>query len=457
MELELNDLGESIQFYVEKYRENYEFFTSNPPQGAGYPKMLVSPYLTAKEFDVYLAKDGVVINQIAPEPDYEWYIAGGPALKVDYEPTRTPKQITEILKQNDLYGKPIGIYRIVSKKYISAPVWKGEFKRISSQLVMTCKKLDLKLNLVNTELNLSQVVSTLTFGAYGEVLDIKLPSESDPFGIPFIMEKIGFFPADLNNKRFFHHIEIYGHASYSAWDKRLIHLRVKNDLRRDFAKVLADLDNEKGGTISFGESNQWIENYTNRLVKLEIAINEFRQILQFHSHETEDVFHKLIEKHPVLLDVYGTAESKPKLTYPSGDKSPIGKSYVEPDFIVTYSDKSYKLVELERASKNVATSQGQPRAEVGQAAFQTAEWTHFISEHYNLLRNRYPSINVKCKTCLIMSRSTQTSFKNLIDMNRYKELIIKQYSLDEFLTYDDLFDRACQAYTFLTGLSPQTG
>lgn len=116
MEIELNYLGESIQFYIEKYRENYEFFTSNPPQGAGYPKMLVSPYLTAKEFDVYLAKDGVVINQIAPEPDYDWYIAGGPALKVDYEPTRTPKQITDILKQNDLYGKPIGIYRIVAKK-----------------------------------------------------------------------------------------------------------------------------------------------------------------------------------------------------------------------------------------------------------------------------------------------------------------------------------------------------
>lgn len=75
---------------------------------------------------------------------------------------------------------------------------------------MTCKKLDLKLNLVNTELNLSQVVSTLTFGAYGEVVDIKLPLDSDPFGIPFIMEKIGFFPADLNNKRFFNYIEIYG-------------------------------------------------------------------------------------------------------------------------------------------------------------------------------------------------------------------------------------------------------
>lgn len=455
MEFELKELGESILFYIEKYRENYEFFTSQPPRGAGYPKMLVSAYLTGKEFDIYLAKDGVVVNEVAPEPDNQWYIAGGPALKVDYEPTRTPKQVTDFLKQNDLFGKPIGIYRIVAKKYISAPVWKGKFKNTSSPLVMACEKLDVKLNLLNTGLQLSQVVSTLTFGAYGEVLDIKLPSESDPFGIPFIMKKMGFFPADLNNRRFFNYVEIYGHANHCAWDKRLMHLRVKNDLRRDFAKELASIDKNEGGTISFGEDNRWIENYTNRLVKLEVAIADFKQTLQFHSHETEDVFHKLIEKHPVLLDVYGIAQSKPKFAYPSGENSPIGKSYVEPDFLVRYSDQSYKLVELERASKNVATSQGQPRSEVGQAAFQTAEWLHFISEYYHLLRNRYPSINVKCKTCLIMSRSTQNSFKNIGDINRYKELIIKQYSLDEFLTYDDLFDRACQAYSLLTGLSPQ--
>ncbi|EPQ4086764.1 Shedu anti-phage system protein SduA domain-containing protein, partial [Acinetobacter baumannii] len=286
------------------------------------------------------------------------------------------------------------IYRIVSKKYISAPVWKGMFKNIDDRLVIKCEELNVKLNLLNISLSLSQVISTLTFGAYGEVLDIKLPTSADSFGIPFIMEKIGFFPADLNNKRFFNYIEIYGHASSCAWDARLMNLRVKNDLRRDFAKHLANLDDKKGGVISFGENMEWVENYTNRLLNLEVAINEFRQVLHFHSHETEEVFHKLMEKHPLLLDVYGKVESKPKLVYPAGEFSPIGKTYVEPDFIISYSDQSYKLIELERASKNVVTSQGQPRAEVGQAAFQTAEWTHFISEHYNLIRKQYPSINV---------------------------------------------------------------
>jgi len=454
MNIELKNLGESILFYIEKYRESYVSFTSAPPHGAGYPKITTSPYLTSKEFDIYLAKDGVVINEVSSEPNYQWYIGGGPALKVDYEPTRTPKEVTTFLQKNNPAGKSIGIYRIVTKKQIPASVWKGKFKNISSKSVISCDKLDVKINLLKIESQLSQVVSTLTFGAYGEVLDITLPSESDPFGIPFIMEKMGFFPSDLNNRRFFNYIEIYGHAFHCAWDKRLMHLRVKNDLRRDFAKKLANVDNENQGVIYPSGSDKWIENYTNRLLKLEVAIDDFRQILQFQSHETESVFHSLIERHPVLLDVYGKAESKPKLIYPSGEISPIGKSYIEPDFIITYSDQSYKLVELERASKNIATSQGQPRSEVGQAVFQTAEWLHFISEHYHLIRSKYPSINVKRKTCLIMSRSTQTSFKNSVDMNRYKELIISQYSIDEFLTYDDLFDRACQAYFFLTGLSP---
>jgi hypothetical protein len=152
--------------------------------------------------------------------------------------------------------------------------------------------------------------------------------------------------------------------------------------------------------------------------------------------------------------VYGYCESKQRFNYPEGESSPIGKVYLEPIFIVSYPDQSYKLVELERASKNVATNQGQPRVEVRQAVFQTAEWVHFIRKHYSELKTRYPEIHTKYTTSVIMRRSTQSSFKHVADMNRYKELIIQQYSVDEMLTYDDLFERACSAYTILTGLSP---
>jgi hypothetical protein len=454
MSIGIEMLGQFIFEYISKYREGYEKFTSLPPNGAGYPKYIISPFLKSEAFEVILAEDGVVINEVSEEPDHQWYIAGGPALKVDLEPTKTPSEVTQLIEDNGLAGKSIGIYRIVAKEHIPAAVWRGRIKNVSFQSTVVHNELNVSLHLMEVKTSLEKLVCNLTFGAYGIVLDPHLPDIKSPFGEPYIIEKMGFFPADLNNRRFFNYVEFHGESGIEAWDERIIPLRIKSDLRRDFAKKLSSPEGDRGGSISMGATNQWVENYTNRLGRLKQAIDDFRNVLLFQSHETEDVFHKLIEKHPILLDVYGSCESKPKLHYPDGELSPIGKTYVEPDFIVTYTDQSYKLVELERASKNVATKQGQPRAEVGQAAFQTAEWVHYIREHYSQIRNRYPGIHTKCKTSLIMSRSTQSSFNNVKNINRYKEMIIQQYTVDEFLTYDDLFDRACTAYTVLTGLSP---
>lgn len=456
MNIQIGELKDYIFEYISEYRKVFESFTSLPPHGAGYPKLVVSPFLDSKEFEVFLADDGVVISEIANEPENQWFIAGGPALKVDVEPTKTPAEVTQIIKDSGLEGKSIGIYRIVAKEHIPSAVWQGRVQNISFEQSHTNNDLGATLHLKRVENALKDLVCNLTFGAYGIVLDPHLPDSSCPFGEPHITEKIGFFPADLNNRKFFTYLEIYGHSEEAAWDRRSINMRVRNDLRRDFAKMLSRPAGDGGGSMSFGTSNQWVENYSNRLGMLKSAIDEFRNVLLFQSHETEDVFHKLIETHPILLDVYGRCESKPKFKYPEGEQSPIGKTYLEPDFIVSYPDQSYKLVELERASKSVATRQGQPRSEVGQAVFQTAEWVHFIREHYSELKAIYPGIHTKYKTSVIMSRSTQSNFKGIDGIHRYKELIIQQYSIDEMLTYDDLFERACTAYTVLSGLSPNS-
>lgn len=452
----IEGLKDYIFEYISEYRNVFESFTSLPPSGAGYPKIKVSPFLESKKFDVFLSDSGVVISEVADEPEHQWFIAGGPALKVDLEPTKTPPEVAQVIKDNDLEGKTIGIYRIVAKKHIPSSVWHGRIKNLSLERSFSDSDLDVTLHFRKVETSLEQLICHLTFGAYGIVLDAHLPDSDSPIGEPHITEKMGFFPADLNNRRYFNYLEVYGYEDEAGWDRRNINLRVRSDLRRDFAKKLSRSDGESGGSMSFGAANQWVENYSNRLGLLKHAIDEFRNVLLFQSHETEDVFHKLIEAHPILLDVYGRCESKPQFKYPAGGQSPIGKAYLEPDFIVSYPDQSYKLVELERASKNVATRQGQPRSEVGQAVFQTAEWVHFIREHYNELKAKYPGIHTKYKTSIIMSRSTQSSFKGIADMNRYKELIIQQYSVDEMLTYDDLFERACAAYTTLTGLSPHS-
>jgi len=168
----------------------------------------------------------------------------------------------------------------------------------------------------------------------------------------------------------------------------------------------------------------------------------------------ESAFHRLLVEHPLLIDVYGTCESKPRFVYPDGATSPVGKKYLEPDFLVVYPGQAYKLVEIERPSKSVATVQGQPRAEVNQSTFQVAEWKHYIQSHYEELRSRYPNIQARCKTAIIMSRTTQQAFGGIQDVRAYVGLIEGQYKIDEFLTYDDLLERALTAYALLTGLSP---
>jgi hypothetical protein len=204
--------------------------------------------------------------------------------------------------------------------------------------------------------------------------------------------------------------------------------------------------------MSFGNVPTWIEAYNNRLESLRVAINDLREALQFNGDDVEAVFHAVLQKHPLLLDVYGICENKPEFAYPTGSTSPIGKTKLQPDFLIRYPDQSYKLIEIERPSKPVATVQGQPRAEVGQAVFQTAEWKNFIKTHYQVVADRYPGIQSKCKTAVVMSRFNQESFKNVTDARAYMGLMMDQYSIDEFLTFDDLLERACTAYALLSGL-----
>lgn len=439
--------------YASNYREAYARATTALPDGPGYPSLPISPYLYESHFDVYVAADGVVINELRDEPEHQWYIAGGPALKVDYEPTRTPPDVFEYLKTNDLLGKHIGIYRIHAESKLPSQVWLGRVQNVARLLERSDKATGITLHLREVRGTLKDVVSSLSFGAFGIILDTYLPTQQSQIGAPHLYQNIGVFPADLSNRRFFHHLEMHGQSDACAWDKRAVNLRVQQDIHRDLARALAGFGLSGGGTFQFGERPSWVEMYSIRMERLRVAIGALRSALSFKSDDVEAVFHDVISNHPLLLDVYGTCESKPQFVYPLGKNLPIGKTSLEPDFLITYPDRSYKLIEIERPSKPVATTQGQPRSEVSQAVFQTAEWKHFIKTHYQELHSRYPDIQSKCKTAVVMSRTKQQNFKNIDDIQEYKGLIMEQYKIDEFFTFDDLYDRACTAYTLLSGLS----
>lgn len=442
------DIASYLKRYCEAYRKEYQQFTADPPRGGGFPAYPVSPYLGGTNLRCIVATDGVIIFHGNFPPDNQWWIAGGSALKVDYEPTVTPPEVTSLLKREGIYGKPMGIYRVVSKEKLSDDVWKGNLGSASSKLTVKIDR-DQEIEVETYPLTLEECLARLTYGAFCHVLDIHLPQQSADFWTPHIIQNLGFVPADLNSRSYYNYIEILRHREMSAWDPRTAKIRVKADVRRDFAHYVTG--ESEGGTLSFGDS-QWTENFNVSLAKIGEAIEGFESLLRYQGNAVEEVFHSYLKQNNILLDVYGECESKPRFHYPKGKTSPIGKSYVEPDFLIKYANQSYKLVEIERASKGVATKRGHARQDFGQAAFQTGEWKHFIKNHFQEISDRYPGIASKHTTCVIMSRSTEKSFGAYVDMKSYMELIQETYSVDEVFTYDDLLERAKAVYAKLGSL-----
>jgi hypothetical protein len=123
--------------------------------------------------------DGAVLFDQSGEPSHAWWIAGGPALKVDFEPTRTPPEVFSALEREGLTGKPIGIYRIVGKD-IPGDVWAGKLPGYCSESV---KQTSFGKEIIfrAAETSILELLKRLTFGAFGDIIDPKLKSEADDF------------------------------------------------------------------------------------------------------------------------------------------------------------------------------------------------------------------------------------------------------------------------------------
>jgi hypothetical protein len=394
-------LAAYIARYIGAYREEYDRLTASPPSGGGYPRLSISPYIASAPLASFIARDGVAILESSSEPDHQWWIAGGPAMMPDFADGRTPPEVVQALKARGLWGKPIGIYRLVAKDGIPDVVWQGDLPEAVAHASVESE--DVAVRVDTLDLSIDELVQRLTFGAFGICVDVHLPDRDSDFWTPHIVRDIGFFPADRHARRFVNYLEITVHLDEAAWDLRAIGTRVQADVRRDFANAFS-LPTGGGGTLSFGRI-RWIEQYLDRLSGLRVAIDGLKELL--HSQDVlEDAVHDYLTANPILLDVYGEAVSKPRFRYPDKE-SPLGKTYVEPDFIIRFPGRRYRLVELERPGKRVATVQGQPRAEVTQATFQIAEWRAYVANHYDIIRAEFPGISTACSATVIISRSSQ--------------------------------------------------
>ena len=433
--------------YAVHYRAMYQQLVASPPDGAGYPQLAVSPFLGAGTLECYVATNGSIIVQWnQPEPGPQWWIVGGPALMVDTNETKTPPAVTEALRAAGLLGKPIGIYRIVAKDPISEEVWAG---RLDPQWPRAEAKVDkLTITAIQTNLALDAVLQRLTFGAFGLVLDIHLGGADGAFWLPHVVRDLGFVTADRVNRRFANYMEIGTHVDHAAWDRRNLPVRLSSDIRRDFAYQFARPG--PGGTLAFGRLD-WAQPFADRLSRLKAAIDAFDALLRTMSDADEAVFQTFLHNNPILLDVYGEVVAKPQFPYPPG-ATPLGKAFVVPDFVIRYPERRYRLVEIERPGKTIATEAGHPRVDLTQAAFQIAEWRAHIANHYDLIRDRFPGINLSNTAMVVLSRGNATAYGRNHDPGQYQELLRAQYPNIEIVTYQDLATRAREAYARLASL-----
>jgi hypothetical protein len=407
--------------YVEKYRQEYERLTSAPPSGAGYPSLAISPYLSSSHLTCHLAIDGVVV--------------------VDSE-----NQGADI--DSFVSSARFQMYNEGSPPFIQ----NGTLPKVSRQTDISLED-GRRITVIQYAVNLPSLLARLTFG-WPDPLSTKPGGYKDSdYWQPFFVINCTFSSEVSGITRYYSYLEAMPQSNTSSWDRRSLWSRVKTDVRRDY---LFSMDGKiDGGIIRIftDRMNVELKSFYDRLSLLNRDIEMFSELLDKQKNATESVFHDFLKQHPLLLDIYGIAESKPRWIYPDG-ASPIGKSYVEPDFIIRRPGNQYILVELERPNKHMATVQGQPRSEVNQATFQIGEWVSYIENHAALLIEKYPGIQIakNRQTMVVMGRETQASFANRQDIIGYMQLVKNTYGTDQYLLYDDLIDRARQAYTRLSAL-----
>lgn len=372
----------------------------------------------------------------------------------DFPESRTPAWVTDILKNEGLSGQSIGIYRVVSQEGIPNDIWHGT---LGTPVETYSGEADgLVLEVYRYEYEWRELIRRLSYGVFELILDLRLPDEDSAFWNPRLIRNLGFIPADRNSSRFFGYAELLRHTDAAAWDPRSLWLRVHADLRRDFAYAAtarAPQAGSLGATIASAIPEvRFGQRVRDRLDILVAAADGLESLLATQGDAPEAVFHDYLLANPVLIDVYGRAESKPRLTYPEG-QSPLGKAYVEPDFIWTYPNNTYKLIELEKPGHILGTREGHPRAAVTHGAFQIAEWKDYINRHYNLISSRYPGIAGSYTSALIIGRETERHIGNAADVSHYMALLRQQFAVEEVLTYDDLIHKARAAIAQLQALA----
>ncbi|NND02967.1 MAG: hypothetical protein HKN91_09285 [Acidimicrobiia bacterium] len=232
--------------------------------------------------------------------------------------------------------------------------------------------------------------------------------------------EFGFFNPRKNVGSIVPYMEIHSVFDPLEWSPRLgnsrayenlllAHFDRKNQLPNSSLSALMQLPH--------GNARPRVEQGFRGLAALRKANAELKMLVAQDAPEPE--IHSHIEENPLLLEPRAVeVASKPQFRYPEGEFSPNGKSYVEPDFVITLPGPRYVVVEIERAGKHLYRRSGQQRAELSQAQFQLREFEQYIRSHgARLLAAEFPGIwnTGSCEYLLVVGSGDLVPYGQVAD------------------------------------------
>ncbi len=180
--------------------------------------------------------------------------------------------------------------------------------------------------------------------------------------------------------------------------------------------------------------------FDNTRTALRALIRDFDAMLEERHSEAE--LHEFLRANPILLGAAGTIHSKPVFAYPAPHLR-TGKLNIQPDFVISYPDQSYDVIEIESPDAGMVRRDATPRRDFVQPSFQVGEFRSYIMDHAERLGIAFPGIRGNSAFKLIIGRDALLG-ATPEEITAQKAMLRATHNIDRILTYDDLRRQAAR-------------
>ena len=196
------------------------------------------PWLNDRPLAVFCLQSALIFFDQSNVPKGHWYLDGGPAIKVDEVHTRTPLSVRTAYSSKSSNQKPKGIVRAVLADRVPTRVWVSH-PLAGTSLGQAATETGKLLTYFAYEKDFQSFLTDATFGFFGYIETLPIIPKRYIATAFEIVSNLGFFPADLNNARFFCSLNIVSRPKYFLDNHETRLDSLKAAVYRDLSRAMA--------------------------------------------------------------------------------------------------------------------------------------------------------------------------------------------------------------------------